>query len=117
MTDKFDDPKFAGQGPSAAYAFERNRVLNAEGTPEAAHEAGIRAHLASVYGHDAKKDRNGNFIPQGIGSPGHENGNHFAGIRKYEGEDAYWRAVRAAYKHDPAHAKALGLPEPQRIGS
>jgi hypothetical protein len=44
-------------------------------------------------------------------------GNHYLGIRRFEGEDAYWRAVKAAYKADPARARALNLPEPPRIGA
>src|SRR5690348_6038607 len=43
----------------------------------------------SVYGADAKKDRKGAFIPQGIGSPGKETANHFAAILKYEGKEAW----------------------------
>jgi hypothetical protein len=68
----------------------------------------------SVFGHDAKKDRNGNFIQQGIGSPGHETVNHFAAIRKYEGEESWKRAVAKLWKENPTHAAKLGLPQPAR---
>jgi hypothetical protein len=37
-----------------------------------------------VFGHDAKKDRHGNWIPQGVGSPGNENVNHWAALRAAE---------------------------------
>jgi hypothetical protein len=68
----------------------------------------------SVYGVDAKRDRHGNFILQGIGSPGHETINHFTSLRKYEGEESYRRAVAEIWKRDPDHAKKLGLPQPAR---
>lgn len=117
MTNDINDPKFAGGGPSAAYAFNRDRVLHAEGSPEAAHEAGLKAHEAAVFGADAKRDRNGNFIQQGIGSPGHETANHFAGILRWEGREAHDRAVRAAFKRDAAHARSIGLVEPPRLNA
>jgi hypothetical protein len=68
----------------------------------------------SVYGVGAKKDRNGNFIPQGIGSPGNENGNHYAAILKYQGRDAYNAAVAEIFKRDPNRARQLGLQQPAR---
>jgi hypothetical protein len=75
------------------------------------------ANRVHTFGAGYKTDRNGEPIQQGIGSLGHETVNHYGGIRKYEGEDAYWRAVRAAYARDRAHAQSLGLPEPSRVGS
>lgn len=55
-----------------------------------------KAHMAEeekiVFGHDFKKVK-GQPVEQGIGSPGRENSNHFAAIRKYEGEEAYKKAV------------------------
>lgn len=55
-----------------------------------------KAHFAEeekiVFGADFKKVK-GEPVEQGIGSPGHENSNHFAAIRKYEGEDAYKKAL------------------------
>jgi hypothetical protein len=74
---------------------------------------GLAAVDASVYGADAKKDRHGNFIPQGLGSPGHETINHFTSLRKYEGEESYRRAVAEIWRRDPDHAKRLGLPQPR----
>jgi hypothetical protein len=47
-----------------------------------AQEANDRA----VWGHDAKKDRNGRWIEQSIPL----NLNHFAALRKAEGDEAYW---------------------------
>ena len=102
-----------------------DRTINA--TLDAAHEAhrpapsdeelhtlASEAERKAVYGDDSKVDRQGVPISQGIGSPGHENGNHFAAILKYEGQAAYDKAVREIYKRDPARAKALNLPEPTR---
>jgi hypothetical protein len=68
----------------------------------------------AVFGFDAKGDRNGNFIQQGVGSPGHETSNHFASIRKYEGEESWRRAIAEIYRRDPVRAKALGLSQPAR---
>lgn len=48
-----------------------------------------------VFGADFKKVK-GRPVEQGIGSPGHENHNHFAAIRKYEGEEAYRKALAEA---------------------
>jgi len=74
------------------------------------------AEDASVHGHDAKKDSKGKRIPQGIGAPGHETGNHFASILRYEGRAAYEKALRKMWKENPARAQALGLEQPERIG-
>lgn len=54
-------------------------------------------------------------VPQerGIGSPGRENSNHFAAIRKYEGEEAYQEALREIWKRDSDRAKKLNLPKPK----
>lgn len=56
-------------------------------------------------------------MPQGIGSPGNENGNHFAAIRKHEGEIPYQNALKEIWKRDPDRARKLGLPEQQRAGA
>ena len=117
MSNRLDDPQFAGQGPSASYAFERDRMIHAGATEEAAHAAGLLAHEVSVYGADAKKDRNGHRIQQGIGSPGHETGNYFASIRRYEGEIRYQAAIRKMWKDNPERAKLLGLEQPERLGA
>jgi hypothetical protein len=74
---------------------------------------GLAAVDASVYGADAKKDRHGNFIPQGIGAPGNESGNHFAALLKYSGKEAYDRAVAEIFKRDPDRARRLGLQQPR----
>lgn len=75
---------------------------------------GLAAVDAAVYGADAKKDAKGRWIEQGVGSAGHESGNHFAAIRRWEGKEAYDRAVAACWKNSPDHAKKLGLPQPAR---
>lgn len=120
MTDRLD-PKFQADGPSAAYAFERNRLTHLGASPEAAHEAGLRAQNASVWGSDAQKDRNGKFIPQGIGAPGHETGNHFAALKKaeqmgLERPGAYEKALREIWKRGPEWCKAVNLEQPARLG-
>jgi hypothetical protein len=77
---------------------------------------GKRADALNVFGHDAKQRSDGTWIEQGIGSPGHENNNHYASILRYHGRDAYDRAVREIYRRDPKRAAALGLPQPARAG-
>lgn len=57
----------------------------------------------------------GNRKEHGIGAAGHETLNHFNSIRKYEGEDAYWEAIAAAWKRDAKRAKVLGLPPPKKV--
>lgn len=75
-------------------------------------ELSLEAVDRAVYGFDAKKDRRGNFIPQGIGSPGHESGNHFASILRWQGKPAYDEAVAEIWKRDPQRAEKLRLPKP-----
>ncbi len=74
-----------------------------------------KAHLAAeekiVFGNDFRKVK-GQPIEQGIGAAGNENHNHFAAIRKYEGEDAYREAYHDLAKRDPARHKKLNLPKP-----
>lgn len=72
---------------------------------------------AAVHGFDAKKDRKGKRIQQGIGAPGHETGNHFAAIRRYEGEEAYRDAVMDLWKRNPKGAEALGLPKFKQVNA
>jgi hypothetical protein len=84
--------------------------------------AELKEHLAdeekTVFGRDrlnepAFKKVKGQPIETGIGSPGRENGNHFAAIKKYQGEDAYQEALTDIWKRDPDHAKKLSLPRPK----
>ena len=74
----------------------------------------LEALRKDVFGFDYKTDRDGNPIQQGIGAPGRESVNHFASIRRYEGQAAYERAVREIYRRSPDHARKIGLPEPTR---
>jgi hypothetical protein len=78
---------------------------------------GDEADTVATFGFDYKKDKHGMPIQQGVGAAGNENVNHFNAIRRYEGADAYWRAVREIKLRDPARHKALGLPEPPRVGA
>lgn len=77
-----------------------------------------KAHLAAeekiVFGQDLEKKK-GQPVEKGFGSPGRETNNHFNGIRKYEGEDAYQAALEEIHKRDPDHAKRLGLPKPRKV--
>ena len=71
-----------------------------------------------MWGHDATKDRNGNFVQQGIGAwPNHVTPNHFNSVRRYEGEQKYQAAVRKLWKECPDRARKIGLPEPEGISS
>lgn len=76
-----------------------------------------KAHLASeekiVFGTDFQKRKDKSPIEQGIGSPGRETHNHFSGIRKYEGEDAYREAYEEFAKRDPERFKKMSLPKPK----
>jgi len=68
------------------------------------------ANDRSVWGHDAKKDRNGKWIEQSIPL----NLNHFAALRKAEGEESYWAAVSKYWRENPKHAEAIRLSKPPR---
>jgi hypothetical protein len=105
------DPMFAN---SANYMFVFNAKSHGGASLEQAHEAAKAAHFAAVYGHDAKKGRDGNYIQQGWGSKGRETGNHLAAIKKYEGPAAYQKELQRIWKETPDHAKRMGFPEPQR---
>lgn len=82
------------------------------GSP-AKQKAHIDAEERIVFGTDFQKRRDKTPIEQGIGAQGRETNNHFSGIRKYEGEDAYWEAVAEIWKRDPERAKKLNLPKPK----
>lgn len=80
----------------------------------------IKKHFESesknVFGHDAKRDRKGEFIEQGIGSVGHETANHFAALLKAEQmgsepEGTYQAALAEIWKRDPKRATQLRLPK------
>lgn len=83
----------------------------------------MKLHLAdeekTVFGRnrlnepDFKKVK-GQPLEMGIGSPGRENGNHFAAILKYLGADAYQEALEDIWKRDPDRAKKLNLPKPKK---
>lgn len=75
------------------------------------------AEARNVYGDDAKKDAKGNFIQQGIGAKGRETSNHFAALLRYEGPVVYQKALREIWGRDPARAKLINLPEPERLGA
>jgi len=83
--------------------------------PPDALERHFEAEARNVFGHDAKQDRKGNFIEQGIGAPGHETANHFVSILRYEGKEAYDKAVAELWKRNPKHAEALRLPKPRAV--
>jgi hypothetical protein len=78
-----------------------------------------RAHFAEeekiVFGHNFQRDRTGQPIEQGIGSPGHQSLNSLVAIRKYEGEDAYRAALAKVWKDSPDHARRLNLPKAAAI--
>jgi hypothetical protein len=69
----------------------------------------------NVFGHDAVKDRNGNYLEQGVGAKGHETANHFQALKKSEAmgvelPGTYDKAVAEIWKRDPERAQKLGLP-------
>lgn len=73
----------------------------------------------NVFGVDAKRDRKGNYIEQGIGARGYETANHFAAILRAEtlGQEpkgSYQAAIREIWKRDPKRAEKLRLPQPQK---
>lgn len=79
--------------------------------PKTAIKDHFEAEARNVYGFDAKRDRKGNWIEQGIGSKGRETANHFSSIRRYQGKEVWEECVREIWKRDPKRAKAIGLPE------
>jgi len=102
-------PEEVVQGRSAVY----DRARAAGATIEQA----LREEARNVYGNDAKQDRNGNWIEQGVGSKSNETIGHYQAIRKFEGEIAYQRALKEIFARDPNHARKLSLPEPAKAGA
>ena len=74
-------PEEVGHGRSPIY----DRARAAGATIEQA----LREEARNVFGVDAKQDRHGNWIEQGIGSKGNESIGHYQAIRKYEGGISY----------------------------
>jgi hypothetical protein len=81
------------------------------------HAIGLRADALNTYGHDAVQKSDGTWVQQGIGSENNPSANSFAALRRYEGQAAWERAVREQWRKNPAIAKKLGLPQPQRAGA
>lgn len=85
--------------------------------PADALERQAESEARNVFGHDARKDRNGRFQEQGIGAIGNESLNHFEALKAaerqgYEKPGAYRAAVDAMWKRNPARAKLIGLEAP-----
>jgi hypothetical protein len=85
--------------------------------PENYLETYREAAARNVFGFDAVKDKNGNFVEQGLGAKGHETGNHFNALKKAEAmgvelPGAYDKAVADIWKRDPGRAKKIGLAAP-----
>jgi hypothetical protein len=119
MAYKTPEETLNGPQRSAVYDLAYGAAINTGATHEEADAAANEAEGKSVFGFDAKKDRNGNWIPQGIGAPGNESSNHYAALRKAEQQDleppgSYNRAVIDLYRRDAAKARSLGLREPNR---
>ncbi len=96
---------------------EMQTLIDQGELPRDAIKRHFEAEEKNVFGHDAKKDSQGRYIEQGIGSPGHESLNHFVAIQKaeregYEPPGSYRRAVEEMWKRDPKHAQAINLPKP-----
>jgi hypothetical protein len=73
------------------------------------------ADRKATFGFDYKMGRDGTPQQSGIGSIGHETGNHFAAILRWQGREAYNAAVAEIFKRDPDRGRKLGLPQPARI--
>jgi hypothetical protein len=102
-------PEEIGRGKSAVYDAAREAGASVE--------QALEVEARNVYGENAKQDRNGNWIEQGIGSKGNESIGHYQSIRKFEGEISYQRALKEIWSRDPNHARKLGLPEPAKAGA
>lgn len=111
MADENDPRRHTGTFADTINGLRHTRPDMSEAEIDA---QGLAAVDDSVYGVGFKRDlKSGAPIPNGVGSPGHETANHFASIKKYEGDESYRRAVAELYKRDPSHAQKLGLPQPR----
>jgi hypothetical protein len=69
----------------------------------------------TVFGHDAKQDRDGNWLEQGLGAKNNETANHFAALKKAEAmglelPGTYDKALADIWKRDAKRAMTLRLP-------
>ena len=96
---------------------EAREMIRKGELPHDALERQAESEAKNVFGADARKDRNGKFIEQGIGSKGHETLNHFTALLRaeqqgFEPAGTYKKAVAEIYRRDAKHAAAIGLPPP-----
>jgi hypothetical protein len=107
----------------AAFDIELRRVaeLNDLTSDEALENPEIRKHMRdfmemTVQGVDAPviDQKTGKRQNVSIGAPGFETWNHFASIRRFEGQAAYEKAVRKIWKENPKQAEKIGLERPER---
>src|SRR5215472_11286381 len=113
MAFKKVDEELDAKKQTSAFMSARNQLMRSREdlSEKEIEELALEEVNKAVFGFDYKRDRKGNPIQQGIGSPGHETTNHFTSIRKYEGKDAWEAAVKELWNRDPDHAKRLGLPK------
>lgn len=113
---RISDDEVAAKRQTAAYMakVDQLRRSNPDLSADEIDAQGLAANDEAVYGHDAKRDRHGRFIPQGIGSAGHESTNHFSSILRWQGKSAYDEAVAEIWRRDPARAERLRLPKPAK---
>jgi hypothetical protein len=112
MARKLTDEELAAKRQSAAYTDKIDKLRRSDESMSDAEmdKVALRAVDLAVYGFDAKQDRHGNWLDQGIGSKGHETINHFAAIRRWRGEREWEAAVHEIWDRDPKRAEALRLP-------
>ena len=83
----------------------REMIRKGELPPDAL-ERQAESEAKNVFGADAKRDKNGKFIEQGIGSKNHESLNHFTALLRaeqqgFEPAGTYNKAVADLWKPRP----------------
>jgi hypothetical protein len=68
----------------------------------------------NVYGQDAKKDRQGNYIEQGIGSPGNQSRNSIEAYKKYGKDDPDFQANLARMEKELVECNAKRRAEAEK---
>jgi len=69
----------------------------------------------NVYGHDAKKRRDGTYIEQGIGSAQNQTANSVAAYKKYHASDVDYERTLASLEKELAESDARRAAERGRV--
>jgi hypothetical protein len=74
--------------------------------PRDAYKQYLEAEARNVFGHDAKKDANGNWIEQGHGAPSHPTRNSLEAYKRWGKEEPHYHEHLARMEKELAEYEA-----------